>query len=147
MYNNELHKTNLNDITKKTFREAIFLCYEGGITSIAPLAFSGDDILLFGSTQPRKSVVSIRNYCGDAELLITDTEGKFLFYGRYCIDLGIENILNQYWKIFNLVKERIETKVIKTSDFENIKISDNCTHTICFDILREYQENKLLNNI
>ena len=107
MDNYSMVKENLYEITKETFKEAIFLAYKGGITSLAPLGFSGDTIVIHGSKSEktsRVSQVSVRNYSGDAELLITDKEGHFLFYGRYRVDLGLDFLVEQYWSIFNNVK-------------------------------------------
>lgn len=95
--NKTLLKKDIDEITIQTFRDAVFLCYKVGITSIAPLGCSGDTILLHGDEENgRESVVSIRNYSGDAELLITDKQGKFLFYGIFSIDLNIDFVVNQY---------------------------------------------------
>jgi len=143
MYNKELHKTELSEITKELFKEAVFLSYKDGITSLAPFGFSGDDILLFGSEKDgRKSVVSVRNYSGSTELLITDLKGRFLFYGRYLIDLGIDFVTDQYWNIFQLLKNKIEIEVEKISDFKDVELSKDCKLTIGFEILSAYQKSK-----
>lgn len=124
-YNKQILKTSLDQITKETFKEAVFLCYKDGITSKAPLGWSGDSIVLFGTEEDgRKSLVSIRNYCGNAELLITDMDGYFLFYGRFSIDLGIEFVVDQYWQIFNLVKDKIET-IVERKGFDYLVKYDN----------------------
>jgi hypothetical protein len=139
-YNYQLHNTNLDEISQQTIREAIFLCYKDGITTIAPLGFAGDDVLLHGHAGGgRISVVSIRNYCGNAELLITDTKGKFLFYGRYDINLGIEFIAEQYWKIFLQVYDLIDGAIENVSEFANIKLADNCEASEGFAMLKAYQ--------
>jgi hypothetical protein len=143
MYNYELKKTDLNEITKKLFKEAVFLCYRDGITSIAPLGFSGDTILLFECEKDgRKSSVSIRNYCNSAELLIKDSKGNFLFYGRFLIDLGIDLVTDQYWNIFLLVKNEIESETKEISDFKNVKVSESCELTVGFEMLSAYQKAK-----
>lgn len=141
-YNKELHKKNISEITEELFKEAIFLCYKGGITSRAPLGFSGDDILLLGKAEGgRKGLVSIRNYCGDAEMLITDMDGKFLFYGRYDIDLGVDFVVSQYWQMFNLIKDKINTVVEQKSKFKNLSEAEHCTYSEGFNLLRSYQLN------
>lgn len=142
MNNESLRKDDLQQITKKLFKEALFLCYKDGITSIAPLGFSGDTIILHGSknlSTSRVSQVSIRNYSNDAELLITDAKGNFLFYGRFDINLGVEFVINQYWAIFNKVKDKIGIVLPDLSNFKNIKFHENCSHSIGFDMLKAYQ--------
>lgn len=141
MYNKELLKEKLENITKQTFKDAIYLCYKDGITSIAPLGFSGDTIMLYGcECNGRSSVVSIRNYCGNAELLITDKKGSFLFYGRYDISIGIEFVLEQYWKIFLMMYDMIETNLENISEFKNVKINSNCEASEGFAMLNAYQK-------
>lgn len=129
-YNLQINKKRLSEIKFDTFREAIYLCYKKGMTSSAPLGWSGDSILIFGSAgnEGRKSVVSVRNYCGDAELLITDTKGHFLFYGRFNVNLGLDFVVEQYWTIFNLVKHNIETEIKNISKFHNVQISGSVSN-------------------
>jgi len=140
MTNTEIYKLNLNDIDLQLIKNAIFLCYRDHITSRAPLGFAGDTILLFGSETPkRKSVVSIRNYSGYAELLITDSKGNFLFYGRYDINLGVEFIAEQYYNIFCLVKDKIELELENIPQFQDIDNHDRCTLSIGFEMIKAYQ--------
>jgi len=143
MDNYSMIKENLYEITKETFKEAIFLAYKGGITSLAPLGFSGDTIILHGTKNEktsRVSQVSIRNYSGDAELLITDREGHFLFYGRFRVDLGLDFLVEQYWTIFNSVKMSILKVIERTSEFKDIEIHENVEKTVGFDMLFAFQE-------
>lgn len=145
MYNTELKKISLKDVTKDTFRDAIFCAYRDGITSVAPLGYSGDDFVLFGkfnyhSKPSRVSLVTVRNHSGNAELLITDKMGKFLFYGKFSIDLGVEFVANQFYKIFLTVKDQILQTLESVSDFKNIKYSPTCTTTEGFKMLKEYQK-------
>lgn len=138
-YNKELIKENLSDISKDSFKEAIFLCYKDGITARAPLGFSGDSIMLFGNETPdRVSVVSIRNYSGDAELLITDKKGRFLFYGRFDVDMGLDFVADMYWKIFNKLKSKIETVMPSDSKFK-VKDAENVSYSVGFDMLKSFQ--------
>jgi len=142
-YNYLIKKESIDEITKNTFKEAIFLSYKDGIKTIAPLGLSGDDIVIFGKKKDnRKSIVSIRNYCGDAELLITDINGHFIFYGRYDIDMGIDFVCEQYWQMFNKVKNKIETIMPNKSKFENLKINSDCEVSEEFAMLKAYQEKK-----
>ena len=142
MDNYSMVKENLYEITKETFKEAIFLAYKGGITSLAPFGFSGDTIIIHGSKSEktsRVSQVSVRNYSGDAELLITDKEGHFLFLGRYRVDLGLDFLAEQYWSIFNNVKMSILKVVERTSEFKDIEIPENVEKTVGFDMLFAFQ--------
>ncbi len=133
MAHRELLQKKLNKITKELFKKAIMLCYNGGITTVAPLGFSGDTILLFGTVQDgRRSVVSIRNYCNDAEQLSTDAYGHFLFYGRFHISLGVDFVTEQYWNIFNLVKHKIETCIEPRPKFANLDIPPRTITTYPF---------------
>lgn len=136
-YNYDIKKKKLSEITRATFKEAIELAYKEGITSVAPLGCSGDTIIIHqgegNNTTSRQSQVSIRNYGGDAELLITDMDGNFLFYGRFRIDHGKTFVINQYWRIFNLVKDKIET-IVKRE--KKLVIADHATKTIGFEILK-----------
>lgn len=146
-YNTEIRKDKLSSIRRKDFKEAIYLCYRDGITSRAPLGFSGDSILLFGDPRggtkngytTRKSVVSIRNHCRDAELLITDQEGNFLFYGGFDINLGVDFVLNQYWAIFKKVRHMIEDVTPEVSDFANVEDSPDMTLSAGFAMLKQFQ--------
>lgn len=141
--NKTLLKKDIDEITIQTFRDAVFLCYKIGITSIAPLGCSGDTILLHGDEENgRESVVSIRNYSGDAELLITDKQGKFLFYGIFSIDLNVDFVVNQYWAIFQILKNKINTDVENISEFKKLELLENCELSEGFEILRHFQEVK-----
>lgn len=139
MYNVELLQSSVSKITKELIQQAVFLAYRDGITSKAPLGSAGDSVLLLGSASPRSSYISIRNYCGDAELLITDTEGHFLFYGRFRIDLGLDFVVDQYWSIFKKVKSKITTNVERVSIFKDVTLNKNVEYTEGFEILKMYQ--------
>ena len=136
MYNYKLKKENIEELTKELFKEGIYLAYEGGINDIAPLGECGDDIILHGKEAPgRFELVSLRNYCGDCQLLITDQEGHFLFYGRFDVDLGLDFMLDRYWDIFQKVKSKIKTKVGKTIDFDACKRAENVTYSKWFQFV------------
>lgn len=135
-------KQSLSEITKDAFKESIFLAYKGGVTSLAPLGFSGDTIIIHGTKTEkvsRVSQVSVRNYSGDAELLITDKVGHFLFHGRFRVDLGLDFVAEQYWQIFNKVKGDILNVVERTSEFKDIEIPNDVEKTIGFDMLLNFQ--------
>ncbi len=144
MDNYSIVKEYLYEITKEDFKEAIVLAYKGGITLIAPIGFAGDAVILHGTKNEktsRVSQVSIRHYKGDAELLITDKEGNFLFHGRYRIDLGLDFIVEQYWLIFNSVKRSILKVINRTSEFKEVQLSENVDPTAGFDVLDAFEDN------
>lgn len=147
MQNIELKVNNLNEVTKDLFEKGIKLAMGIGITHVAPLGFSGDDIILFGTSGvevkgegwKRRSLISIRNYCSTPELLITDKEGRFLFYGRFDVN-DYDFILDQFWNIFVTLKDKIEfheEKIkIKEIDWDNVEISEG------FDMIKAYLTKK-----
>lgn len=107
--NKELLQTDLSLVTKDLMKQAFWLALRDGVTIVAPLGFSGDTIMLFGDEYNqdrghRQSSVSFRMYCENVEMLITDIKGNFLFYGRYRKEIGVEVVLEEYWRMFNLVK-------------------------------------------
>jgi len=130
-------KNNIYEITVNDFKDAIETCFNGGTLHTAPLGSCGLDVLLYGSREGRrKSVVSLRLYCKDVELLLTDTKGRFLFYGRHDRCRGIDYIANDYFRIFwenidNIIgvagdsdkkKEKIEmNELIKIEQKEGIE--------------------------
>jgi hypothetical protein len=130
-------KSSLDEITLNDFQEAVFKCFSGGITSIAPLGYSGEDVYLFGTS--RRSEVSIRMHSGDAKMLITDTEGAFIFYGGFDIDFGVEFVSEQYWQIFNKVKDKIQTKMPKLPQFKDLKVNKDMTYTEGFEMMKIIQ--------
>lgn len=149
-FNKELHKENLEELTLDLFKQAFFLALRDGVTSVAPLGFSGDIILLYGINEfpgkGRVSQVSFRMYCEDVEMLITDIEGHFLFYGRLRKELGVEYVLNVYWNVFLGVKDSITTEVKRSE--KDLKISPNVTYTVGWQLLNmkipskyKYKEN------
>lgn len=144
MKNYELLKQDLLCITQSTFEQAFFLAYRDGITSIASLGFSGDDIILYEGGQNEKvsrvSRVSVRNYGNDVELLITDRVGNFLFYGRYAIDLGVEFVARTYWHTFETLRPYIDTELPKSRSFTFADVNPNATYSEGFAILKAYQE-------
>ncbi len=146
-YNREMRVNSLNEINLQLMKQAIYLCYRDGITTKAPLGFSGDDIVLFGEPQypnpkggtKRHSLISIRNYCGSAELLITDTEGRFLFYGRYDVNIGLDFVARQYLSIFKKVRRWIEVSLPQNSKFNDIPDADVCTISKGFKMISLWQ--------
>lgn len=135
-----LRKTNLDDITLDTFKEGIFEAYKGGITSIAPLGRSGETIILYDDKQVgdngRVSQVSLRNYCGDCELLITDKKGSFLFYGRYDCRQGLDFVAKEYFRMFKKVKKNILKTLGRRLPYQNLEISPDATRTMGFELMK-----------
>lgn len=107
--NYDLKKFNLCEIKQQHFREAMFLAYACGVTSKAPMGYSGDEIVLFGLSRPsRVSLVSVRNHSGSPQLLITDRVGNFIFLGSFHLNMGIDYISRQFWLTFKMVYPEIE---------------------------------------
>lgn len=136
-------KEDLDDITVEDFKLAIYTAMNSGINHVAPLGCSGDNFFLYGRFIPseessdgawhRESQVTIRNYCGTPELLITDKEGSFLFYGKIFGELDF--VANEYFRIFTLFKDKICRVVDKTE----IKFTDDCNYDARpLKILTEY---------
>lgn len=146
MQNIDLKVNNLNEVTKDLFEKGIKLAMGMGITQVAPLGFSGDDVILFGTSGvevegegwKRRSLIQIRNYCSTPELLITDKEGRFLFYGRFDVN-DYDFILDQFWNIFVLLKEKIESHEEKLKkeniDWQKVGYSEG------FKMINLYLEN------
>lgn len=145
-------QNNIDSITKELLKEVIAYVILAPITSIAPLGFSGSDYYLYGkfieSTKSddgdwhRQSIVSIRNYNGCPELLITDKNGRFLFYGEYDVN-DYDFIVDRFYETIQLLKNKIDSveEKIETpkSDFSQANLS------IGFEILQAYYDNKILN--
>ena len=111
-YNKELIQTDLNNINLKLVKEAIALCFRDGITDKAPMGCAGDSVVLFGKESPtRVCLVSVRNHNHSPQLLITDKNGRFVFYGTFHIGLGVDFIAKQFMSIFKLVKFDIESEL------------------------------------
>lgn len=103
-------QTSLDDIDHDLIKKVLHHAYhEGSEVFKAPLGQSGHTYLLHGLDMPgRDKHVSIRAYNSTVELLITNSTGDFLFYGRYDIDtFGIDTVSYQYFLIFQLCKSKI----------------------------------------
>ena len=115
MANNQtLTVGSLDQITEELILKAIELALQIGITHTAPLGAAGDTIILHGlseygklNSRGRVSLISIRKYNSDVELLVTDKNGSFLFLGRYDIDLGVEFVAYEYNRIIKMLGDRI----------------------------------------
>lgn len=105
---------------------------------------SGDDIVLSGfhgtidDKWRRISLVSLRKYGYDVELLITSKDGRFLFYGQFDNRLGLDTISEKYFEIYNLVKPLITEEL---GSQEEIEIADNVKYSDGFEILNMAYKN------
>ena len=146
-----MKKSSLDEITLDTIKEGIFEAYKGGITSVAPLGRSGDTIILYEGQREgdggRVSQVSLRNYCGDVELLITSKNGSFLFYGRYDCRMGLQFVAKEYFRMFRKVKSKILKDTGKRLNFQNVEVSESATRTIGFQMMDDYWLKSYLNAI
>jgi len=136
--NEKIKKDSLSKITLNLIKRAIYLSYDCGTTSSAPLGFSGDTILLHGLDRPnRVSQVSIRMHSGSSELLITDKIGAFLFYGKFDNIMGLDFIASQYLRIFKSVKHKILLDNGKADLFKTVR---NHRHLKGFKEMAEIQK-------
>lgn len=114
--NTLFYKENLNDITYDHFATAAFAAMAAEYANVGVLGIpTGDDIVVFGSEGKengkfyRRSVVSLRNYCGTLEMLITDAKGRFLVYSK--VDgLSAEDVVKELFRQFQAVKQLVETE-------------------------------------
>lgn len=111
-HNTEYLQTDIEAINTELFKRAILLAFEK-ITSHAPMGFSGDTVLLFGQTGPRRSYIGIRNHSGTAELLITDTKGTFLTLVKLDTNLGVDHVAAIFYAMFLIVQPYILTELPK----------------------------------
>lgn len=105
-YNYDHIKPDLDEITPEFILSMFDHVYMAGINSVKPLGMSGDTFMIYGS--PRVSSISLRNYCGDVELLICDSKGGFIFYGRFHIMVGPELVANMYYQIIQKSRPFLE---------------------------------------
>lgn len=125
MNNLTICKNSLEEITLVTFKEAIFLALK-----------NEQGVILFNSLNSKVSIIS---YCNEVELLIKDAKGTTLFHGRYNINLGINFVAIQYYKIFQYCKHEILNEIKDVSDFRSVKIPEGCSLEQGFDMLRAHQ--------
>ena len=153
MYNYAFIKKNLDEITLDYFKMVANICMTSNISNIAPLGFSSDSFLLFGrfidvseskdGKWHRESMVQLRNYCGELQLLVTDKKGKFLVHSSVN-GLSANEIIEELYRQFLLVKPYIKKTIKET--FKNWDISDNVEFSEGFKILEEYYLRKETKN-
>lgn len=140
-------KDNLDDITKEYMSMVAKVAMNTGISTIAPLGFSGDSFYLYGrfidnkesddGKWHRESVVSFRNYCDTLEMLITDKSGKFLIYTKKD-GLAFDELIDSFYFDFCSVKSLIDGNVKPT--FEKTEINNDAQLSMGFEILKKYIE-------
>ena len=145
--NYKYKKNTLDEITEELIFEAACTTMTSGFTSIAPLGFNGDTFILYegvkeeGNNTTRCSQISLRNYCGILELLITDKEGGFIIYNQ--LDgLTAEEIVKEYYRQFLTVKHLIDKKIERA--FQEAKfvkpVSELIEESVGFKILEKLKE-------
>lgn len=105
-------KQNLSDIDLNLFQEVLTECLSQGHSGFAPLGASGDDFILYTQYNPsekpsrvtRDRQLSIRLHNSTPEMLITDRDGRFIFYGKFHKTLGVEFISNEFFRLFKELK-------------------------------------------
>jgi hypothetical protein len=127
----------MKELTLNDFAEGVKKIIGAEITNVAPLGASSDDIILSGTRRnvegQRESLVSLRKYCSEAELLITDKKGRFLTYQKYGIVLGVEYISRKFYAAWQELSGLIDTEV----DGENeVVFSNEVKFTGGFKILQ-----------
>lgn len=144
-------KENINDIKLDDFKTAMAVCLKAGVNHIAPLGCSGDTFYLHGKFIPsaetkdgywkRQSVVTIRNYCGSPELLISDKAGNTLYYGKY-YHMEFNNMAEEYFRVFSMLKDKVDKC---GRDFKQLEVKfaeDAVVDEMAFDLLTKYYETK-----
>lgn len=141
----------LENITEQDFINCVNKVRNDNITNVAPLGFSGDDLILYeneekplnkrGKLVSRSSQLSFRKYCDECELLITDMVGNFLTHSKLNFVFSDEYIGKKFYELFIDLKPYMnkEIEIINTEiDFKNVNYSKG------FEILQGYANN--LNN-
>lgn len=147
--NYALLKENINEIALEDFKSAMAICISKGVNHIAPLGCSGDTYYLHGKFIPssetkdgywkRQSVVTIRNYCGSPELLISDKAGHTLYYGKY-YHMEFDDMAEEYFRVFNMLKHKIDKCGRGFKELE-IKFADDAVvDTKAIELLKKYYE-------
>ena len=146
MHNYAFVKENLDDITLEYFKMVAITCMNSGINSICPFGCSGDNFMLYGKfikaeesedgDWHRKSMVSLRNYFGSLEMLVTDKKGRFLVYSKVdgmSVDEVVEELFREFCNVKHLV-DKITTETFKDA----LRESDNVELSEGFKMLEAY---------
>lgn len=146
MHNYAFVKDNLKDITYDYFKMVAITCMNAGINHIAPLGCSGDHFVLYGKfieakeskdgKWHRESMVSLRNYFGSIEMLVTDKKGRFLVYSN--VDgMSVDGVIEELFRQFCTVKQLID-QITKETFKDSLEISDNAELSEGFEMLKAY---------
>lgn len=104
----DIYQKELSGINYNLFLQVVKQIKTAKITGRAPLGYSSNDIMLFGTETPRRrSVVSVRNHSGMYSMLITMQDGSFLFNGGFDMDLPYRKAATGLYCAFKLVKDKI----------------------------------------
>jgi hypothetical protein len=104
-------KTDVNEITKLDFRDALEIVWNGKVTTIAPLGFSGDNLYLYNNKTEGKSwsgCVTMRTHSGMPELLIANKAGRWLSFMKVDPLMDFEYVLDEFYRQFENVKHLID---------------------------------------
>lgn len=104
-------KTDVNDITKDDFRQALETILNGKVTTLAPLGFSGDKLYLYDNRTKGVShsgCVTMRTWSNMPELLIGNKAGRWLCHLKIDRIMGFDYILNEFHRQFENVKHLID---------------------------------------
>lgn len=101
----------LDEITYKTFKEAVSAIAVAPITSTAPLGYRSDDVLLYGKDgNARREGISVFNHSGSIKMLICNFNGSFIFHGGFDKSLPVNFIANELFKTYKKVKGYIQVR-------------------------------------
>jgi len=89
-----------NQVTALELKKAIEKTVGNGYVNKAPLGSSGQTVLVYGEKE-RRSSISVRLHSSGVELLICNSSGNFLFYGKYHEKLGVEFISKRFEDIIH----------------------------------------------
>lgn len=100
---------NIQDITLEVLKQAVAKATNEGFKNHAPLGASGDRIILYhekeNNTHSRPSQISVRLHSSGVELLVTNRNGDFLFYGKFHPDLGGNYIAKRFKETLDHIGE------------------------------------------
>lgn len=111
-------KTNITEITKDDFKEALEKVFNDEITTIAPFGMSTGHIYLYNNPTPKEEpetgfigwscCVTLRAWSDMPELLIGNKSGDWLCHLKISRCMGFDYILDEFYRQFENVKDLIE---------------------------------------
>ncbi|MBS6954268.1 MAG: hypothetical protein KH230_13705 [Enterocloster asparagiformis] len=110
--NENFKKDSLEDITYEHFEATACTAMTTGYKEIAPIGIPiGEDYLLYGTGNEvkRESLITVRNYCGTLELLVTDKNGRLLVYSEIN-GLPPRETIQELYREFLVVKHLVDTE-------------------------------------